>query len=151
MVQITKACFEDLGQILELQKLCYTENAKRYSSFNIPPLNQTQKEIESEFTNNTLLKAITNSLIVGSVRAFESSNTCYIGRLIVHPDCQNQGIGKNLMIEIENCFSHLNRFELFTGFRDEKNIYLYQKLGYRIFKQEQISVDLAFIYLEKIK
>jgi GNAT superfamily N-acetyltransferase len=150
-MQITKACFDDLEMILDLQKLCYTETAKRYNDFHIPPLLQTQDEIESEFKDNTILKAVANDLIVGSVRAFERNETCYIGRLIVHPDFQNQGIGKKIMTEIENCYSHINRFELFTGFRDEKNQYLYDKLGYKVFKKEQINDDLVFVYLEKLR
>jgi len=46
---------------------------------------------------------------------------------------QNQGIGTILMKEIEKCFTP-KRFELFVGSKSGKNIYLYQKLGYSIFK-----------------
>lgn len=51
--------------------------------------------------------------IIGSVRAFEKGETCYIGRLIVHADYQNQGFGTKLLNRIENIFNS-KRFELFT-------------------------------------
>ncbi|CAG1002513.1 hypothetical protein METP2_03391 [Methanosarcinales archaeon] len=86
--------------------------------------------------------------IIGSVRAFEKGETCYIGRLIVHADYQNQGFGTKLLNRIENIFNS-KRFELFTGHRSEKNLYLYQKLGYKIFKSEKITDSLSFIYLKK--
>ncbi|WP_354003109.1 GNAT family N-acetyltransferase [Coprobacter tertius] len=38
-----------------------------------------------------------------------------IGKLIVHTDYQNKGIGKALMIEIEKKFSSCSKYLLFTG------------------------------------
>jgi hypothetical protein len=51
---------------------------------------------------------------------------------------------------IEEQFQGCKRYELFTGKNSVKNIYLYEKLGYRIFKEEEISKKLSFVYLEKI-
>jgi hypothetical protein len=78
-----------------------------------------------------------------------AQNTCMIGRLIVHPDYQNRGIGTRLMNEIERCFDEAKRFELFTGHKSERNIALYRKLGYRIFRSEKISGNLTLVYMEK--
>jgi ribosomal protein S18 acetylase RimI-like enzyme len=149
-MEIAKAQIEDLKQILELQKLCYTENATRYNDFNIEPMTQTMDEIEKDFSKCIILKAFNESNIVGSVRAYQKDGTCYIGRLIVHPANQNQGIGKNLMLEIEKSFKETKRFELYTGFRDEKNLYLYNKLGYAQYKKIEIKAGLSLVYLEKI-
>ena len=149
---IKKAEFSDMNEILLLQKLAYESEAKLYNDFNIPPLIQTLKEIEEEFKNHIFLKSMENGKIVGSVRAvLIDSKTCYIGRLNVHPDFQNQGIGTNLMREIENIFKECERFELITGHRSIKNIKLYEKLGYKIFKTEKLTENLNLVYLEKIK
>ncbi len=40
-------------------------------------------------------------------------------------------------------------FELFTGHLSGKNLYLYEKSGYREFRRERVSVNLELIYLEK--
>ncbi len=87
--------------------------------------------------------------IIGSVRAYTKEGTCYIGRLIVHPDFQNRGIGTDLMNEIERIFNTCRRFELFTGDKSERNLYLYQKLGYKIFKKAKITDQTMVVYLEK--
>ena len=76
-------------------------------------------------------------------------DTCYIGRLIVHPDYQNQGIGTALMSEIEDKFSNISRFEIFTGYKSEKNLYIYKKLGYETFKEEVVDDKLTLVFLEK--
>lgn len=111
---------------------------------------QTLEDIEQDFLNQTYLKAVINEEIIGSVRGYEENNTCYIGRLIVHPAFQNQGHGTKLMHKIESIFINVERYEVFTGYKDEKNLYLYQKLGYKKFKSEKIHANLIFEYLEKI-
>ncbi|MHA1254563.1 MAG: GNAT family N-acetyltransferase [Promethearchaeota archaeon] len=132
---VEQAKKEDLGKILELQKLAFRSQAEIYNDFSIPPLIQTLEEIEK---------------IIGSVRGYEDSNTCYIGRLIIHPDFQNQGYGTKLMAKIESIFKNVERYEIFTGYKDVKNLYLYQKLGYKKFKIEKVNENLFFEYLEKV-
>ena len=95
------------------------------------------------------MKATDNETIVGSVRAYTSAESCYIGRLIVHPDYQNHGIGKKLLLSIEAIFMSIRRFELFTGDRSLKNLALYQKLDYKEYKRERINDKLTLVYLEK--
>jgi ribosomal protein S18 acetylase RimI-like enzyme len=151
MSEIIKATKEDLRIILELQKLAYQSEARIYYDFTIPPLLQTIEEVEDQFRNHIFLKAVLNDKIIGSVRATETAGTCHIGRLIVHPDNQNHGIGRRLMQEIEKNFKNSNRFELFTGSLSYKNISFYKKLGYKVFKFEKISDTFELAYMEKIK
>ena len=148
-MDVERATVLDAGEILALQKLAYLSEAEIYNDFNIPPLLQTLESIKKDFENQFFLKAIMDGRIIGSVRAHTKEGTCYIGRLIVHPDLQNQGVGKNLMNEIEKIFNHCKRFELFTGDRSERNLYLYQKLGYKIFKTAKITDQTTIVYLEK--
>ena len=85
------------------------------------------------------------------MRGCEKEDYAFIEKLIVHPDYQNQGIGKKLMSAIENELE-TKIFRLFTGYLDEKNISLYSKLGYVIYgEQEQVSPTLSFIRMEKRK
>ena len=146
---IEKATVVDLPKILQLQKTCYQESAERYDDFGIPPLVQTIEQLEAEHTTSTILKALERDEIVGSIRAFARDGTCYIGRVIVHPKFQNRGIGKRMMQAIEDTFLSEKRFELFTGFRDEKNLYFYKSQGYVPFKEERRNEKIAFVFLEK--
>ncbi|MGB9978961.1 GNAT family N-acetyltransferase [Methanobacterium sp.] len=148
---IKKAEFSDMEEILLLQKLAYKSEAELYNDFNIPPLVQTLEEVEEEFENHVFLKVIANRKIIGSIRALLiDPKTCYIGKLIVHPDFQNQGIGTKLMKEIENIFKECERFELITGHKSQKNLRLYKKLGYKKFKTEKLTENLNLVYLKKI-
>lgn len=139
----------DLNEILNLQKDAYQQEAEIYNNFEIPPLTQTIDSLREDWQNGVILKATKSEEIVGSVRAILNDNICKIGRLIVKPNFQNQGIGKLLMQNIEKAFSESHVFELFTGDKSEKNLSLYRRLGYIDVKTEQISNNLSLIYLQK--
>src|SRR5208283_5305475 len=112
---IARAGLNDAEAILRLQKLAYHSEAMIYDDFSIPPLTQTLENLQSEFGTKIILTATANGRIVGSVRAHQVKRTCYVERLIVHPDFQNRGVGTRLMKQIEQDFVSANRFELFTG------------------------------------
>ena len=150
-VVIARANVDDAKEILDLQKLAYHSEAAIYNDYSIPPLTQTLEEITADFGKQRFLKASVDGHIIGSVRAFESESTCFIGRLIVHPDFQNKGIGTWLMNDVEKSFDHASRYELFTGNKSERNLYLYQKLGYERFRTESVTASLALVHLEKRK
>jgi ribosomal protein S18 acetylase RimI-like enzyme len=148
-MKIGKAQIDEAHDILKLQKIAYQSEAELHNDFTIPPLTQTLEEIKEDFTRQVFLKAIIDNTIIGSVRAWDDGGNCYIGRLIVHPAFQNQGIGARLLNEIESIFKDSKRFELFTGHRSDRNLYFYQKFGYKIFKTEKIHDNLSLVYLEK--
>lgn len=125
---IEQAGVEDAQEILDLQKLAYQREAAIYGEYEIPPLIQTLNEIRDDFQNQVFLKAAIDGRIIGSVRGHIRQRTCYVGRLIVHPEFQNQGIGTRLLMEIERTFRQAERFELFTGHRSERNLYLCHKV-----------------------
>jgi GNAT superfamily N-acetyltransferase len=149
-LRVERATVEDAKEILALQKLAYRSEAAIYDEYGIPPLTQTLEEMRADFARQVYLKAVLKERIVGSVRAHEREGTCYVGRLIVHPDSQNRGTGSRLMNEIEAVFARARRFELFTGHRSERNLYLYHKLGYRPFRREVVTGALTLVYLEKV-
>ncbi len=146
---IEQAQLTDAPQILALQKLAYLSEAEIWQDYTIPPLTQTLEDTEREFQTQTVLKVVLDGRIIGSVRAYLKEGTCCIGKLIVHPDFQNQGIGAKLLREIEGRFAHAKRYELFTGEKSERNLYFYQKWGYRIFRKKALTDKVTLVFLEK--
>ena len=149
MLLIERAIHDDAAEILALQKLAYQSEAAIWNDYMIPPLTQTLESLQAQFADHIILKAVENGEMIGSVRGKQENDTCYIGRIIIHPDRQNRGIGTQLMAAIEAAFPTASRFELFTGQKSERNLYLYQKLGYRIFKEEPLNERVIIVYLEK--
>jgi ribosomal protein S18 acetylase RimI-like enzyme len=150
MVNIKKAEKSDLQAILELQYLAYQSEAKLFNNPDMPPLKQTLAEVLSEYEKGIILKALDeNNVMIGSVRAYCEDGTAYIGKLIVRPEKQGKGIGTKLLFEIEKEYPN-QRYELFTSTRSRRNIALYERLGYKVFKEKEITEELKFVYLQKM-
>jgi len=147
--EIARAAIDDAADILHVQKAAYRIEARRYHTDDIAPLRQTLAELQKQFDDHVILKAVSAGQIVGTIRAFEKEGTCYVGRLAVLPDRHHQGIGAALMLAIEKYF-HPQRFELFTGSQSDSNIRLYQKLGYSVCKRSPYGHGaIEIVYMEK--
>jgi ribosomal protein S18 acetylase RimI-like enzyme len=148
-LKISRADLEDADEILDLQKMAYQSEAALYNDWSIPPLTQTLEQIRKEFESKVFFKATHQERIIGSVRAFQNDDSCFIGRLIVHPNFQRNGIGTKLMERIERHFPTAGRFELFTGNRSENNIRFYHKLGYREMRTKKVTDKVVIVFMEK--
>jgi ribosomal protein S18 acetylase RimI-like enzyme len=147
--RIRRANDADAPAILALQKRAYESEARLYDDWSLPPLTQTLEALRAEFSASIALAAFEGELLVGSVRGRESDGTVHIGRLIVEPGRQGLGLGTRLMREIEAEFPAARRFELFTGSRSEVNLRLYERLGYRRFREQVLSPSVTLVFLEK--
>lgn len=146
---IQRAEKDDLPAILKLQYSAYQSEAELLGHADIPPLKQTIEDIENEFKAGVFLKLTDeNNIIIGSIRACLCEKTLFIGKLMVHPDHRGQGLGTKLLAEIEKTCPH-ERCELFTSSESRKNIRLYQRAGYKIFREQELAGNLKFVYLEK--
>jgi N-acetylglutamate synthase-like GNAT family acetyltransferase len=130
-VVIVKASVNDAQTILSLQKRAYIQEAEiNDGNYDIPPLLQTLDEMKREFPEYVVLKALREGRIVGSVRARRIGSICHIGRLVVEPICQKNGIGTELLLSIQRKFPDVTSFELFTGAKSATNIRFYKKMGF---------------------
>jgi len=135
-MEILEAKATDASEIIALQKLAYLSEAAICNDYAIPPLTQSVEALIADFDRNTILKAVKDERIIGSVNGCIKDTICMIGRLMVHPDFQGQGIGSRLMKAIEARFAAVQSWELFTSEMSLRNIRLYERLGYGIIRKE---------------
>jgi ribosomal protein S18 acetylase RimI-like enzyme len=146
---IQRAEPNDLAVILSLQYLAYQSEARLINDWTIQPLTQTLREVEAEYQKGVILKAIDDAgQIIGSVRGHIEDGTCHIGKLIVNPEHQRQGIGTKLLRAIEEACPR-PRYELFTSSKSLNNLRLYERLGYKRYREREASPGLTIVYLEK--
>lgn len=107
--------------------------------------------MRADLESQLFLKAVAGGEVVGSVRACREGGTCFIGRLVVRPDCQGRGIGTRLMDEIEARCAEAERFELFTGHRSDTALHIYAKRGYAVVRKEPVHARLTLVYLVKAR
>ncbi|MCC8022374.1 MAG: GNAT family N-acetyltransferase [Clostridiales bacterium] len=146
-IQILPAVKPDLEEILALQRAAYQSEAEIVGDPNIQPMVQSLESLREEYGQCTMLKAVADGRIIGSVRARVQSDGVHIGKLMVHPGWQNRGLGARLLAAAEALYPG-RRYLLFTSGKSARNVYFYQKHGYRIVRSSNDSPE-AFVFLEK--
>jgi predicted N-acetyltransferase YhbS len=149
MLTIVPATAADASDILALQKRAYESEARLYNDWSIPPLLQTLDSLIADINQMTVLKAVEDGRIVGSVRSDLRDGVCQVGRLIVELECQRRGTGTALLQAVEKASPKARRFELFTGNLSAGNIRLYQRLGYEITGTRRLSDKVSLVFMAK--
>lgn len=147
---IQQASQEDFPAILSLQFLAFGEVARRLGFATLPPLEQTLEDLQEEARHGVFLKYTENGRIIGSVRGcLDTAQVCHVGKLIVAPDCRNRGIGRQLMLALEERFREKAAgYLLFTSADTPETLYLYRKLGYTELGRKEAG-GMTTVFLEK--
>jgi ech hydrogenase subunit C len=139
----------DAPGILGLQKTAGQCEAEIYNDENLPALQQTLEELQSDFERAIYIKAVINNKIIGSVRGQARDDTALVSGVCVHPYYQRRDIGRRLVDEIEKAFPNAKRFEAFTGRPNAHGLHLLTQAGYQEFKTEPFTPAIAWVYLQK--
>jgi ribosomal protein S18 acetylase RimI-like enzyme len=149
-VTIRDARLEDAAVILDVQKEAFLPATRRYRELRLPPLLERIEDVEHDIREHTVLVAEEpGGRLLGAVRGRQGDECVYVGRLVVDPVAQRQGVATALMLELEGRFPDAQCFELFTGGLNEPGMGLYVKLGYREVRRERESELLEIVYLKK--
>ncbi|MBN1402957.1 MAG: GNAT family N-acetyltransferase [Opitutales bacterium] len=149
---VDSARFDELADVLQVQKLAFAREAERTGDWQLPALVQTLEELQDDFASMRIIVARAGAEVVGSVRARIDENACaQVGRLVVRPDWQKRGVGSALLREIEAALPEARTFRLFTEERSLDNIRLYERNGYAIYARRRESDKVSFVLMEKLR
>jgi ribosomal protein S18 acetylase RimI-like enzyme len=134
-IETLRLAVADAGELLTLQRAAYVTEAQAHDDLALPPLTQTLDELRAELTDPVSVAwGIRESgRLVASVRVRRVDVVAAeIGRLVVAPDRQGNGLGSALLAAAEQRLPpEVTTVRLFTGERSEANLRLYRRLGYR--------------------
>jgi GNAT superfamily N-acetyltransferase len=148
-VLIERAVAADAGEILTLQRAAYVSEAQLYGDPYIPPLVESLEQVRKVIESALVLKAVEAGRVVGAVRGRLAGTTCLVGRLVVAPDRQGQGLGTALLGALHEAMPEAQAFDLFTGHLSAGNLSLYRRLGYRETHRERMDDHLTLVHLRR--
>ncbi|MBT9254362.1 tRNA (guanosine(37)-N1)-methyltransferase TrmD [Phycicoccus sp. MAQZ13P-2] len=135
----------DAPELLVLQRACWMQEGRISGSWHIPPLEETLEDVVRGLGEWTTWVARVPSLdgsgrLVGSVRGRVRPGDPTVwetGRLMVAPDLQGRGLGRDLLALAEaGAPQPVSTFWINTGRVSEANIRRYKRAGYRLLPGE---------------
>lgn len=148
-MKIEIASIKDVSALLNLQRKAFGPLCEELGWNDAPPLTESFEHAYEEFEGCTTLKVQNqDGVIIGSVNGKLTDGSLYIGRLMVLPEYQQQGIGKMLFREIQARIPH-SRTWLCTCLQVQPTYEFYLREGFKPYKSEEVGSGLTWVYMEK--
>jgi tRNA (guanine37-N1)-methyltransferase len=131
--EVRPATPADAGELYTLQRACWLQELEANPGVVIPALTESLDDVVAGLAGHRTWVVRRAGRLVGSVRARLTSRGGWdIGRLMVAPDVQGQGLGRMLLeLAEEAAPPEATTYVLFTGARSAANLRRYKKAGYR--------------------
>lgn len=137
----------DAGEILTMQRAAYVTEAQLYGDPFLPPLTQTLADLTVELAGPGI-GIRDGGRMIGAVRWVVTDGVAHIGRLMVVPDRQGEGVGTRLLRAVE-ATAGATAYELFTGHLSVDNVRLYEREGYAIVRRTTMRDGVDLVHLRK--
>lgn len=154
-IELIRAGVEDAREIHAMQLETFRELLDKYQDFDTSPGSEKVEKVEArlrqDFTYYYFICLGTQK--VGAVRVVdkkEEGKNKRISPIFVLPQFQGQGIAQKVIRMCEEMHGAAG-WELDTILQEEKNCYLYEKMGYvRTGKMEVVNNRLTLVFYVKL-
>ena len=153
-IKLTKAKFEDLDTILQMQKEAFSELYAKYQDTETSPATEKYENTLFRFNQpeTTYYFIMADNVKVGVIRIIDCKDGVTrkrISPIFIMPEYRNQGYAQQAIKEAERIHGKQN-WKLDTILQEKGNCYLYEKLGYhQTGKTEQINDKMTIVFYEK--
>jgi tRNA (guanine37-N1)-methyltransferase len=131
--RIVPAVRGDVGEILTLQRACWTQEALANDTLEIPALHESLADVEASLDEWAYYVVRAEGRLVGAVRGRLEGHEWDIGRMMVAPDLQGRGLGRALLEHIQAVApAEATTYVLFTGAGSAANQRMYKRAGFRL-------------------
>lgn len=138
-----RATEADAAEVMVLQRCCWVSEAISNNDLTIPPLTESLDRVRTWLADAWVLRE--DGRLIGAVRAVRDGETWQIGRLMVAPDRQGEGLGGLLLRHAEGqAPDGVRWYELFTGAASLGNLARYRHAGYT-----EVARTDALVFLRK--
>jgi isopentenyldiphosphate isomerase len=150
-ISLEKASIEDAEELLALQREVFLPLYKKYNDHETSPVTQTKEKFSARFERGDYFKILFEDELAGSVFVYEKSPGLMRLHIInILEKHHNKGIAQNVMKRLELMYPEADAWELDTIQTEERNCYLYEKMGYkRTGEAKVINKDMTIIRYRK--
>ena len=137
----------ETAELLALQKAAYTVEAELIGSSEIPPLKDTLRDLMR--CGETFYGCFEKGRLVGAISYKCEGRVLDVHRLVVHPDHFCKGIGRSLVLYLENAERTAGKIVVSTGTKNYPAKKLYLGLGFREAAEAEVAPAVHISFFEK--
>lgn len=139
----------DAGEIYTLQRACWLQELEVNPGVEIPALTESLDDVRRGLGEWTVLvvREPASGRLLGAVRGkVDHRGEWDIGRIMVAPDLQGRGLGRELLELIEEAApTEVTSYVLFTGAGSAANLRMYKKAGFRLRSDRKASAGAVVL------
>ncbi len=133
-LSIEKAIESDAESIYDIQVKAFLPLLEKYQDFETNPANESVERVVKRITNpqGGFYKILLDKVLVGAICVFwkEDVTQLWISPMFILPEYQGQGIAQKSIALVKKLFPQATTWELATILEEERNCYLYEKMGF---------------------
>ena len=130
-ISLRKASLSDASELFTLQKKVFQPIYEKYQDHDTSPVFQTFERFNERLQTGDYFKILKDELLVGSVHVYpKSPGVMRLHMINILEEFQGKGIAQEVMSRIEGMYPHAIKWELDTIKQEQRNCYLYEKMGY---------------------
>ncbi|MEI2316574.1 GNAT family N-acetyltransferase [Bacillus paramobilis] len=151
---LEKAIENDAAVLFQMQIDSFNPLLNKYKDYETNPANESIEKTILRINNpsNNFYKIIFDSNLVGAIciSKKEIPYKFWISPMFIHPNYHGKGIAQKVLKLIEEMFLEARSFELATILEEERNCFLYEKMGYtRTEVIKKLNEKTTLIYYKK--
>lgn len=152
-VSLCKADLQDAQSLHELQVRAFMPLLEKYQDYETSPANESAERmverLNQSFSDYYIIKY--SGVAVGGIRIVAKEDRHYrVSAIYILTEYQGKGIAQQVFAQIEGIYADAEVWELDTIVQEERNCYLYEKLGYRKTGETKVINDkMTLCFMEK--
>ncbi|AZQ47529.1 GNAT family N-acetyltransferase [Bacillus albus] len=153
-ITLENATENDAVALFQMQIDSFTPLLNKYKDYETSPANESIEKMILRINNpsNNFYKIIFDSNLVGAIciSKKELPYKFWISPMFIHPNNQGKGIAQQVLFLIEEMVPEAQCFELATILEEERNCFLYEKMGYkRTEVTKKLNDKTTLVYYKK--
>jgi GNAT superfamily N-acetyltransferase len=153
-ISIEKATNLDAEAIFDIQVKAFKPLLEIYKDYETNPANENFERVYTRINNPNggFYKILANNIIVGAICVFWKEDVQFwISPMFILPEYQGKGFAQKAITLIEGWFPQAVSWELATILEEERNCYLYEKMGYtKTGVNKRLNENTTLIFYKKV-
>lgn len=145
-----RSTLDDIECLLPIQRASFQEDLEKYEDVETNPACETDEKLAENIRKYHHFTILDDDTVIGAMDVRGNNERMHISKVFISPSHQNKGAGTATLQFLEEKFSDVKLWTLYTPYLSFRNHYFYEKFGYKKTKEVQVTAKLVLFKYEKL-